>query len=92
MNELERIYGQTDDPMAGRWFVSENHNYVRHFDRFREVIHKHNGNWTVSIGGPDNKFQVGIVTFDNTNEAKKWCDNRDQDELHHLELLIDSWR
>lgn len=91
--ELERIYGWSSDPNEGRWFVSDNHNYVRYINGYRETVHKNsNDKWVVSVGGPNNKFQVGVEEFDNTTQAKKWADNRDMESLHHLEMLIDSWR
>lgn len=91
--ELNRIYGYSSDPNEGRWFVSENHNYVRHINDYREIIHKNsNDKWTISIGGPNNLFQVGSNEFNNTTEAKKYADNRSMDDLHHLEILIDKWR
>lgn len=106
--ELERIYGYNSDPNSGKWFVSDNHNYVRYIGDFREIIHQvipmnnHDDPtrglycdyklWTVSIGGPENKFQVGTNYFQTTKDAKKWADNRDMESLHYLEMLIDSWR
>lgn len=91
--ELDRIYGYSSDPNNGKWFVSDNHNYVRYFDDIREVIHKNsNDMWVVSIGGPGKLYQIGTEEFSNTTQAKKWADNRDMETLHWLEETINKWR
>ena len=82
--------------------------YARFFEDYREICHKvipmnnyddpsrplyYDGQmWTVSVGGPGNKFQVGTRYFKTSKEAKKWADNRDMIELHYLEEMINKWR
>lgn len=107
---LDRIYmPMTSDPNVGRWFVSDNYNYTRFFDEYREIVHKvspirsldydeyldgplQDEMWTVSIGGPGNKFQVGYKYFNTTKEAKKWADNRTAEDLYELEAIVNNWR
>lgn len=103
---LDRIYFvMTSDPNVGRWFQSTNKmSFVRYFDEYREVIHKVNhlrtdediyengeGQWTVSIGYKDNHFQVGYKYFNTVKEAKKWADNRNDEDLWILEQTIENW-
>ena len=97
--ELDRIYGVcSSDPSLGRWYANKDtkDSFVRYFDDYREITHKREfgdeKGWVLSIGGPGKHFQVGNTFFNTANEAKKYADNRDEDDLFYLEQLIDSWR
>ena len=48
--------------------------------------------WTISIGGPNPHFQIGYKFFDTVKEAKEWADNRTDDDMFHLETIVDNWR
>lgn len=75
----------------GRWFASNNKfSFLRFYDTgLREVIHKQDDGWTVSIGHEDGEFQVGYKHFDTVREAKLWADNRDDYDLTLLEQITD---
>ena len=59
---------------------------------FREVIHKReDGEWIVSIGYHD-QFAKGQETHKDVRSAKRWADERDDEELYYLEAVVDSLR
>ena len=85
--EVERILGdiQQDNP-EGRWLPNRGKDgFVRFYSTgIRELIHKHEEQWTVSIAYHQ-FFELGRERFDTTREAKHYADNRDFDALYWLE-------
>ena len=97
--DLDRIYGvNTSDPNVGRWFANKDtkDSFVRFFDDFREIIHyrEYMGEegWVLSVGGPGKHFNVGTTFYPNVKLAKFKADNRSQDELFYLEMVVDKMR
>lgn len=92
---LERILGPIafDNP-DGRWFAAKHKfGFVRYYDQgYREVIHKHDGEWKVSLARGDHEFSLGYKGFETTREAKEWADNRNDQELHYVECVVEKWK
>ena len=73
-----------------RWWASKNKDsFIRFYETdFKEVLHKYDEYWTVSIGYHD-EFQLGYKQFDTTREAKQWSDDRSLEDLSILEEIVE---
>ena len=97
MFDIEMIFGPAEyDPLTGydgQWRASKNKDsFIRYYSAgWREVIHKRNDHWTLSIGRGDTFFQVGYKEFDGVRQAKHWADNRDMDDFHILEQFVEMY-
>ena len=94
MSDVEMILGEFEfDNPEGRWFPAKHKSsFVRFYSTgFRELIHKRDEGWTVSIACGD-YFEVGTRHFETTREAKWFADNRDMDALWQLEMFADNIR
>ena len=97
MHSVEEILGWTTRRFDGSYsswnYNKDTYGSTTRFyeDGWREVIHKRDDHWTLSIGYED-QFSVGNKQFDTVKEAKEWADNRDMDDLYYLECVVNAMR
>lgn len=94
MNYNEQILGPLPiDNLDGKFYQSKDKlKFVRFYDTgFREVIHRHQEYWVVSIGYK-NRFTLGHKDFNSHKEAENWSNNRDDQDLWILEQIKEEFK